>query len=55
MGKKIVGYEISYNEDSDDLVVSVRVMIEKGWQPFGSLMEDANGYFHQAMVKYEEK
>ena len=58
MSNKIVEYTILDEHFAENLTASVNRYISIGWQPLGrpifiGTLDD--GYFHQAMVKYEEK
>ena len=49
--KRIINYEVLGDTQSADLVLEVQKKLSKGWQPWGSLAVQGNGYV-QAMVKW---
>lgn len=52
MKNKIIDYKLITESNSTDLTYEVRSMIEKGYQPYGSLIFEDDWYI-QAMVKYQ--
>lgn len=50
---KIIDYIIVEKLASHEFTSSVCVMLEKGWQPYGSFYNDGD-YYYQPMVLYED-
>lgn len=51
---RIERYEIAEGDTTFELSSDVESYMENGYEPFGSPFF-ANGYFYQAMVRYEEE
>lgn len=52
MCPQITNYDICFGATINDLNVSVRSAIQKGWQPFGSPIVTAASIFYQPVVQY---
>lgn len=54
--RKVVAWTSVYGRDAERFGLMVNALIQKGWQPFGSVAfcPEAGGSFCQGMVKYEE-
>lgn len=51
--KKIIEYKIAYGQGYGSLTEHVNQLMEKGFQPYGSMAANEYGIY-QPMVKYEE-
>lgn len=52
----VTDYEVVWDRDLRLLVQRARELVKEGWEPQGGISSDAdNGFFMQAMVKYEFK
>ena len=50
---KIKEYRVCHIGDGDDPSACVEAEIKEGWQPIGGIANAGDGYWAQAMVKYE--
>lgn len=58
MNPKIIDYQILSHESPRTLVEQVKMVINKGWVPFGGVSSMMDGHFarfSQALVKYEPR
>lgn len=55
MCKTILEIKYIYGKNPPHLQLSVQDKINQGWQPYGFLVMDSEGYMYQSMVKYEEE
>lgn len=53
--RKIIDYIICWDDLALNLEDSIRLSLEKDYQPFGGLCINKDGFFCQAMVKYEDE
>lgn len=52
--KEIEDITSASSRQIDELVKKMRVLLLEGWNPYGNIFKDEDGWFCMLMVKYED-